>query len=204
MCWCKRTQETTQAERSGEGLGRGGGVLRSLIQDPASPASGLRRITLLRACANRWATFRTWQLLEGLYSLLTIAWHIRYSPIGATSKSPGRLQREDQGGVRLAPAIRELAAGLRRGCRRGHTGRRGKLAHLRSGAQGIGAGSAHRVRRIYFGRSAPRGRAMAGDCRAGRSAPHPQRPTLCRSLVPRDDGSEVLRSTRDGRANSSY
>jgi hypothetical protein len=42
-------------------------------------------IYALRACANRWATFRTWQLLEGLYSLLTIAWHIRYSPIGAAS-----------------------------------------------------------------------------------------------------------------------
>src|SRR5215218_5133318 len=41
---------------------------------------------LLRACANRRATFRTWHLSEGLNSLLTTAWHIRYSPIGAASK----------------------------------------------------------------------------------------------------------------------
>jgi hypothetical protein len=41
----------------------------------------------LRACANRRATFRTWHLSEGLNSLLTTAWHIRYSPIGAASKS---------------------------------------------------------------------------------------------------------------------
>jgi hypothetical protein len=40
----------------------------------------------LRACANRRATFRTWHLSEGLNSLLTTAWHIRYSPIGAASK----------------------------------------------------------------------------------------------------------------------
>jgi hypothetical protein len=40
---------------------------------------------VLRACANRRATFRTWQLFEGLYSLLTTACHIRYSPIGAAS-----------------------------------------------------------------------------------------------------------------------
>jgi hypothetical protein len=39
----------------------------------------------LRACANRRATFRTWHLSEGLNSLLTTAWHIRYSPIGAAS-----------------------------------------------------------------------------------------------------------------------
>src|SRR5215208_6992621 len=41
----------------------------------------------IRACANRRATFRTWHLSEGLNSLLTTAWHIRYSPIGAASKS---------------------------------------------------------------------------------------------------------------------
>jgi hypothetical protein len=40
----------------------------------------------IRACANRRATFRTWHLSEGLNSLLTTAWHIRYSPIGAASK----------------------------------------------------------------------------------------------------------------------
>jgi hypothetical protein len=39
----------------------------------------------LRACANRRATFRTWHLSEGFNSLLTTAWHIRYSPIGAAS-----------------------------------------------------------------------------------------------------------------------
>jgi hypothetical protein len=39
----------------------------------------------LRACANRRATFRTWHLSERLNSLLTTAWHIRYSPIGAAS-----------------------------------------------------------------------------------------------------------------------
>ena len=44
-------------------------------------------ITLLRGRANRRATFRTWQLFEGLYSLLTTACHIRYSPIGAASKA---------------------------------------------------------------------------------------------------------------------
>jgi hypothetical protein len=43
----------------------------------------------IRACANRRATFRTWHLSEGLNSLLTTAWHIRYSPIGATSKGVG-------------------------------------------------------------------------------------------------------------------
>src|SRR5918994_2361560 len=42
---------------------------------------------IVRACANRRATFRTWHLSEGLNSLLTTAWHIRYSPIGAASKS---------------------------------------------------------------------------------------------------------------------
>src|SRR5215203_5411284 len=41
----------------------------------------------LRACANRRATFRTWQLLERLHSLLTAPYHIRYSPIGAASKA---------------------------------------------------------------------------------------------------------------------
>src|SRR5215217_2564703 len=40
----------------------------------------------VRACANRRATFRTWHLSERLNSLLTTAWHIRYSPIGAASK----------------------------------------------------------------------------------------------------------------------
>ena len=44
----------------------------------------------LRACANRRATFRTWHLSEGLNSLLTTAWHIRYSPIGAASKEVKR------------------------------------------------------------------------------------------------------------------
>ena len=34
MCWCTRTQESTQAERLGEGLGHRGGGLRDLIQDP--------------------------------------------------------------------------------------------------------------------------------------------------------------------------
>jgi hypothetical protein len=42
-------------------------------------------LTILRACANRRATFRTWQLLERLHSLLTAPCHIRYSPIGAAS-----------------------------------------------------------------------------------------------------------------------
>jgi hypothetical protein len=42
-------------------------------------------IWFFRACANRRATFRTWQFFEGLYSLLTTACHIRYSPIGAAS-----------------------------------------------------------------------------------------------------------------------
>jgi hypothetical protein len=130
--------------------------------------------------------------------------HCRKGSRRVVAESSGRLQREDQRGAQLAPAVRELAATLRRGCRRGHTGRRGKLAHLRSGAQGIGAGSADRVRRIYFGRSTPRGRAVAGHCRAGCGAPYPQRTTLCRSFVPRDDGGEVLRSTREGRADSSY
>src|SRR5215211_7430769 len=56
---------------------------------------------LLRACANRRATFRTWHLSEGLNSLLTTAWHIRYSPIGAASKlcatlsTPNRLGQAD-------------------------------------------------------------------------------------------------------------
>jgi hypothetical protein len=41
------------------------------------------------------------------------------------TEAPGHLQRVDPGRARLAPAIRELAATLRRGCRRGHAGRRG-------------------------------------------------------------------------------
>ena len=45
-----RTQETAQAERPGEGLGHRGGVLRGLIQDPAS---GLRTIPLLRGSVNK-------------------------------------------------------------------------------------------------------------------------------------------------------
>jgi hypothetical protein len=45
-----RTQETAQAERPGEGLGYRGGVLRGLIQDPAS---GLRRIPLPRTPVNK-------------------------------------------------------------------------------------------------------------------------------------------------------
>ena len=51
--------------------------------------------------------------------------HCRKGSGRVVTESPGRLQREDQGGARLAPAIRELAATLRRGCRRGHAGRRG-------------------------------------------------------------------------------
>ena len=34
---------------------------------------------------------------------------------------------------------------------------------------------------------------MAGNCRAGRSAHHPQRPTFRRRIVPRDRGGEILR-----------
>src|SRR5215211_2007963 len=50
----------------------------------------------LRACANRRATFRTWHLSEGLNSLLTTAWHIRYSPIGAASKPPSHKHRRER------------------------------------------------------------------------------------------------------------
>jgi hypothetical protein len=45
-----RTKETAQAEWLGEGLGHRGGVLRGLIQDPAS---GLPRIPLLRGSVNK-------------------------------------------------------------------------------------------------------------------------------------------------------
>jgi Integral membrane protein TerC family len=48
------------------------------------PLSG----ALLRGCANRRATVRTWQLSEPFHSLDAVPWHIRYSPIGASSKQP--------------------------------------------------------------------------------------------------------------------
>src|SRR5215208_5758837 len=64
----------------------------------------------LRACANRRATFRTWHLSEGLNSLLTTAWHIRYSPIGAASKTR-RTSREET--ARPSAHVRDLTAGSR-------------------------------------------------------------------------------------------
>jgi hypothetical protein len=73
----------------------------------------------LRACANRRATFRTWHLSEGFNSLLTTAWHIRYSPIGAASKElPHRARRARAGShPRAGPLLRDLA-GRSRCCRR--------------------------------------------------------------------------------------
>ena len=75
------------AQRRTIGIAEGGLEFMRLQEDNARAtqeffANGVR---LLRACANRRATFRTWHLSEGLNSLLTTAWHIRYSPIGAAS-----------------------------------------------------------------------------------------------------------------------
>jgi len=55
------------------------------VRGGSNPEGRVRAIFSIRACANRRATFRTWHLSEGLNSLLTTAWHIRYSPIGAAS-----------------------------------------------------------------------------------------------------------------------
>ncbi len=41
---------------------------------------------VIRACANRLVTFRTWRLCERLNCPLFSRWHICYSPIGAASK----------------------------------------------------------------------------------------------------------------------
>jgi hypothetical protein len=49
MCWCTRPQHALRGGRE-EGIGHRGGVLRGLIQDPASR---LRRILLLGTSVNR-------------------------------------------------------------------------------------------------------------------------------------------------------
>src|SRR5438270_4822432 len=41
----------------------------------------------LRACANRLASFRTWFFFTRSTRLFAAFWNIRYSPIGAASKS---------------------------------------------------------------------------------------------------------------------
>jgi hypothetical protein len=86
---------------------------------PAGIGHSLTVEEKLRACANRRATFRTWHLSEGFNSLLTTAWHIRYSPIGAASKElPHRARRARAGShPRAGPLLRDLA-GRSRCCRR--------------------------------------------------------------------------------------
>jgi hypothetical protein len=94
-----RTQETAQAERPGEGLGHRGGVLRGLIQDPAS---GLRRISLPRCEYHGewlWAAPRT-GLTPSTWAKGALRVTRRPDALASSDGHPGLEQRRDLIGAR--------------------------------------------------------------------------------------------------------